>query len=144
MRLIALLLLAAVTALAGERYPFDAPYIKHFEPVKALLAAKELAKRGEPDALRTMFLCVYVCVNQPFLLGHGGEEMDAAIRDVITTLGDERFSRGLAARRPEIRGALRSLFSLRSDETRRFPHTAKLLKDAPKIDWPLDKAYRED
>jgi hypothetical protein len=50
MLVIALFLLAAVMALAGERYPVDAPYIKHFEPVEAFSAAKKPAKRGEPDA----------------------------------------------------------------------------------------------
>jgi hypothetical protein len=144
MRAISLLMLATMTAFAGEPYPADAPYIKHFDPVEAFLAAKELAKRGEPDALRTMFLCVYVRVNQPFLQGHGEEEMDFALREVIHTLGDDRFSGALAAQRPEIRAALASFFSLLPDEKPRFPRTAKLLHDAPKIDWPLDKAQRDD
>ena len=61
-RALLLLMLTVVSALAerNEAWPADAPYNKYFDMWHASMAAEDLAKRGAPDALRTLFLCAYV------------------------------------------------------------------------------------
>ena len=142
-RLLLLLMLTTIPALAGrnEAWPADAPYNKLFDPWHASIAAEPLAKRGAPDALRTLFLAAYVRLNQPFLGGEGDETMHLIFQRVIAATGDKRFARALAAQRPEIRSAVSSFLDTHPGK---FPRTAKLLREAPKIDWPVDQAYRND
>jgi hypothetical protein len=140
-RAFAVLLLTSLSAIAKEPAPIDAPYDKVFDPWRACIAAEPLAKRGAPDALRTLFLAAYVRVNQPFL---GGEDLET-MGKVLSAVNDSVFSQAVGAQRPEIRGAVR--YFLGPDKGRpltKFPKTAALLQAAPKIDWPLDRAYRED
>jgi hypothetical protein len=106
------------------------------------MAAETLAKRGAPDALRTLFLAAYVRLNQPFLGGEGDETMGLIFQRVLVALGDVRFARALAAQRPEIRSAVGRFCTPPAGG--KFPRTVKLLRDAPKIDWPMDQAYRKD
>lgn len=126
---------------ANEPAPIGAPYDKVFDAWHACTAAKPLALKGAPDALRTLFLAAYVRVNQPFL---GGEDLETMVKifdDVLHKIGDARFAAALARQRPEVRSATRWFLSAGS---RKYPKTAKLLREAPEIDWPLDEAYRND
>jgi hypothetical protein len=92
-----------------------------------------------------VFLAGYVRVNQPFLGGEDLESMDKIFGEVLLAVGDRRFSRALSAQRAEVRSAARSFLGTDSHPyLKKFPRTAKLLAEAPKIDWPLNKAYRED
>ena len=144
-RALILLVLTALIAAAKEDAPVDAPYEKVFDPWRACQAAEELAKRGAPDALRTLFLAAYVRLNQPFPGGEDLEAMDRIFAEVLAAVGDTKFAKALGAQRPEIRSAVKSF--LGPDKQRplkAFPKTAGLLRNAPKIDWPLDKAYREN
>ena len=144
-RLVAILLLTAPCVFAKEPAPVDAPYNKVFDPWRACMDAEDLAKRGAPDALRTLFLAAYVRVNQPFLGGEDLESMDKIFGEVLLAVGDRRFSRALGAQRPEVRSAARSFLGADSHPyLKKFPRTTKLLAEAPKIEWPLDKTYRED
>jgi len=143
--LLTFLLIAAASARAGEPAPRDAPYNKVFDPWRACQAAEDLAKRGAPDALRTLFLAAYVRINQPFPGGEDLEGMGIIFRDVLPAVGDSRFAEALAAQRPDVRSAVR--WFLAPDQKRPltgFPKTTALLTSAPKVDWPLLKAYRED
>jgi hypothetical protein len=144
-RYLLLLAFAATSALAGhdEVYPADAPYNKYFDPWHAAMAAEALAKKGAPDALRTLFLAAYVRLSQPFLGGEDLEAMHLIFDRVLKTLGDAKFAHSLASQPPEVRAAVRS-FSSWSPALKKSPKTAKLLRDAPTIDWPLDKAVRND
>ncbi|HKP04218.1 MAG TPA: hypothetical protein VJU77_12770 [Chthoniobacterales bacterium] len=144
-RILFFFLLGASCALAekSEPAPLDAPYEKVFDPWRACTAAEGLAKRGAPDALRTCFLAAYVRLSQPFL---GGEDLEAIHRifqEVLPAVGDKNFASALEKQRPEIRSAaahfLSGFFKIRD-----FPKTHKLLRAAPQIDWPLDRAYRND
>jgi hypothetical protein len=134
-------LLSAATLLAGEPAPVDAPYNKVFDPWRACTAAEPLAKRGAPDALRTLFLAAYVRVSQPFLGGEDLETMDKVFGDVLASVGDAKFARALALQRPEVRSAAGAFVSV---PLKKFPRTAAILRDAPEIDWPLNKASRDD
>jgi len=144
-RAVVFLLVTAAVALAekNEPAPVDATYNKVFAPHRACWEAKELAKRGAPDALRTCFLAAYVRVNQPFLGGEDFEMMDMTYDEVLKTLGDDKFARALARERPEIRSAV-AWFMASYPRMKRCPKTAKLLQEAPKINWPLDRAFRND
>jgi hypothetical protein len=144
-RVLVLLLLSTASAVAerNEAWPADAPYNKFFDTWHASTAAEDLAKRGAADALRTLFLCAYVRVNQPFLGGEGDEAMNLVFQRVLVANGDARFARALARQRPEIRSAVRNFLYIHPS-LRKFPRTTKLLHDAPKIDWPIDQAYRND
>ena len=144
-RVLVILLLTVVSSVAerNEPAPVDAPYNKVFEPHRACAEAEALAKRGAPDALRTCFLAAYVRLSQPFL---GGEDFDIMLHvydSVLAAVGDDAFSRALAKQRPEIQSAV-GWFMAKFPRMKRCPKTAKLFRDAPKIDWPLDKAYRND
>jgi hypothetical protein len=145
-RVVPLLLLVASCALAqrNEPAPVDAPYNKLFDPWHACMAAEELAKQGAPDALRTIFLAVYVRVNQPFVGGEGDMTMVMIVQQVLAAIGDRRFSAALAKQRPEVRGAVASFCGFTQSQLKPFPRTGKLLRDAPRIDWPIDQAYRND
>ena len=121
----------------------DAPYDKVFDPWHACIAAEALAKHGAPDALRTCFLAAYVRVNQPFLGGEDFYTIRKILGEVLAALGDDKFSRALLKERPEIRSAVR--WHMASDpQLKKCPRTAKALYEAPKIDWPVDRAYRND
>jgi hypothetical protein len=138
-----ILLLSLAGALANEAAPRNAPYDGVFDPWRACTAALDLAKQGAPDALRTCFLAAYVRVSQPFLGGEDLESMIQVFDQLITAPGDETFSRALAKQRPEVRSAV-GWFLNNNPKLKQCPKTAKLLHHAPKIDWPLVKAYRDD
>ena len=142
---LSLLVLTTTSALAerNEAWPADAPYNKFIDTWHASMAAENLAKQGAPDALRTLFLCAYVRVNQPFLGGEGEETQSLIFQRVLVANGDRRFARALSKQRSEIRSAVRSFLSIQPS-LGRFPRTAKLLREAPVIDWPMDQAYRND
>ena len=145
--ILAILLASSTVALSepNESWPANAPYNKVFDPWHAFLAAEGLAKGGAPDALRTLFLAAFVRLNQPFLGGEDLETMSIILREVLIAVGDRRFSRALGAQRPEIRAAVRDF--LGDDKTpwiKKCPTTAKLLRDVPKIDWPMYQAIRND
>jgi hypothetical protein len=144
-RVTGILLLTAVCAFAAEDIPVDAPYQKVFDAWRACGAAESLAKRGVPDALRTLFLAAYVRVNQPVCGGEDLEGMDMIFSSVLKTVGDDAFCTAIAAQRPEVRSAVRwFLGPSKQRPLKEFPKTAAVLRKAPKIDWPLDKAYREN
>ena len=131
-RLLVLLILTTASALAerNEAWPANAPYNKLFDTWHASMAAEDLAKRGAPDALRTLFLCAYVRVNQPFLGGEGDETVGLIFQHVLVAIWRTRFSRALAKQRPEIRAAV-SRFVYIHPSLGKFPRTTKLLREAP-------------
>jgi hypothetical protein len=141
MCLLLIYLLSLLPLAAKEAAPVGAPYEKHFDPWHTCMAAEPLARKGAPDALRTLFLAAYVRVSQPFLGGEGDETMIKIFGDVLVALGDRKFARALEQQRPEVRSAVSWFLG---SPGKKFPHTDKLLLDAPKIDWPLVKAYRDD
>ena len=142
-RVILIFLLATAQLLAREAAPIDAPYNKVFDPYRACMAAEPLAKKGAPDALRTLFLAAYVRLSQPFLGGEDLETMHQIFDRVLSTLGDARFARALASQPPEVRSAVQAFVGW-SPTLKKSPKTAKLLREAPTIDWPVDKAGRDD
>jgi hypothetical protein len=140
-RVFLILLLAGAQLPAKEPAPVHAPYNKVFDPWHACIAAEPLAKRGASDALRTLFLAAYVRVSQPFLGGEDLETMHKIFDDVLATVGDVKFARALARQRPEVRSAAASFLY---GSFKKFPKTAALLREAPEVDWPLNKAFRDD
>src|SRR5881392_2696744 len=106
-RVVVVLLFSMVCGFAKEPASVDAPYNKVFDPWHACMEAEALAKRGAPDALRTLFLAAYVRVNQPFLGGEDLETMGKIFEEVLSAIGDKAFSDAVGAQRPEIRSAVR-------------------------------------
>lgn len=145
-RLLVVLLVLASSLAAQRNEPaaVDAPYNKVFDPWHACMAAEDLAKRGAPDALRTTFLAIYVRVNQPFLGAEGDETMVNVVRHVLAAIGDQGFATALGKQRPEIRGAVKSFCGFTAPQLDQYPRTGEILRDAPRIDWPIDQAYRND
>ena len=68
--------------------------------------------------------------------------MNLIFQRVLAANGDARFARALERQRPEIRSAVRDFLYIRSPG--KFPRTRKLLREAPEIDWPMARAYRND
>ena len=92
-----------------------------------------------------MFLFAYVRVNQPFLGGADLETMDKIFAEVVSVVGDNTFSDAVREQRAEIQSAVKYFIGPDKDRPlTNFPKTAALLRKALKIDWPLDKAIRED
>jgi hypothetical protein len=139
---IVIFVLSVVKVLASEPFPVDAPYHRVFEPWRACMTAEALAKQGAPDALRTIYLAAYVRLNQPFPGGEDLEGMHDIFDRVLVAVGDVKFSRSLALQRPEIRSAVRHFLSS-SAALKKSSKTAKLLREAPAIYWPLDKVTRD-
>ena len=137
------LLSSAAPAQQNEPAPIDAPYNKVFDPWRACLGAQELARRGAPDALRTCFLAAYVRLSQPFLGGEDLLTMHRVFEDVLTSVGDKKFAGALAKQRPEVRSAA-GRFLGGFGKLKQYPRTLKLVRESPKIDWPLDEAGRND
>ena len=121
-RVLLLLILTTASALAerNEAWPADAPYNKLFDPWHACMAAEDLAKRGAPDALHTLFLATYVRLNQPFLSGEGDETMNLIFQRVLVANGDGRFARALSGPTPRDSERGESLH-LHSSRTRQVP-----------------------
>jgi hypothetical protein len=97
-------------------------YNRVFNPWHACMAAEDLAKRGALDALRTIFLAIYVRVNQPFLGGEGDETMVNVVRSVLATIEDQRFATSVNKQRPEIRGAVVSFCGFTRHSSSSIPH----------------------
>jgi hypothetical protein len=77
---------------------------------------------GALDALRTIFLAIYVRVNQPFLGGEGDETMVNVVRSVLATIEDQRFATSVNKQRPEIRGAVVSFCGFTRHSSSSIPH----------------------
>jgi hypothetical protein len=135
---------SSAAAQRHEPAPVAAPYNEVFDPWHACMAAEDLAKRGAPDALRTIFLAIYVRVNQPFLGGEGDETMVDVVRHVLAAIGDQSFATALGEQRPETRSAVASFCGFTASELKQYPRTAEVLRNAPRIDWPINQAYRND
>jgi hypothetical protein len=116
-------------------------YEERFDPWRASSRALEPAAKGERDAQDTLFLAAYVRVNQPYMGGEDLEQMNDNCQQLLTRLGDDAFSTALDRQRPEVRSAVKSFISTSTIQSA-YPKTYALLRAAPKIDWPMDKAYR--
>jgi hypothetical protein len=124
--LLAVLFLASsLAAQRDEPAPVDAPYNTVFDPWHACMAAEDLAKRGAPDALRTIFLAIYVRANQPFLGDEGNETMVNVVRHVLAAIGDQGFATALGKQRPEIRGVLNRFADLPRQNSNSIPARAR-------------------
>jgi hypothetical protein len=62
---------------------------------------------------------------------------------VFTARGDSRFAAALLRERPEIRAAVR-WFMGSDPRLKKSPKTDRVFRNAPKIDWPIERAYRND
>jgi hypothetical protein len=71
--------------------------------------------------------------------------MGKIFEEVLAAVGDGVFSDAVRVQRREIQSAVRWFLGPDKDRSlKEFPKTAALLRKAPKIDWPLDRAIRED
>jgi hypothetical protein len=131
---------STVTASAPA-YARRPSYEERFDPWRASSRALEPAAKGERDAQDAFFLAAYVRVNQPYMGGEDLEQMNNNCQQLLTRLGDDAFSPALDRQRPEVRSAVRSSISTSTIRSE-YPKTYALLHAAPKIDWPMDKAYR--
>jgi hypothetical protein len=105
--------------------------------------SREAAKAGDAVALRKFFAAAKAQLMLPYV--NGGEDaegMSDNMKEVLTSLGDERFAGALYLEDPETRSAVREFLW---DEYVRgeFPRSFQILVAAPDVEWPSDKALQK-
>jgi hypothetical protein len=121
------------------------PCAQYSEPFDAWRACEKYcpeAAKGNPIALHTCFLAAYVRESDPYLGGEDLESFDHCMQHLLKTLGDDKFSEGLALERPEVRSAVGAFLQPKQLES--APKTHKLIRKAPKIDFPLSHSNRDE
>ena len=99
-----------------------------------------LAYHGDPAGLRAyfQFALLQAKSSQPNLFA--GEALSNELETLVRHLGDQRFATALSAEPPEVQSAV-GIF-LYQPGLKKFPKTLQLLEAAPKIDFPMLRAYR--
>jgi len=75
----------------------------------------------------------------------GGEDLEGMIANygqLLKALGDVAFAKALQQQRPEVRSAARWFIPDMKSIQHQYPKSYNLLLNAPAIDWPTDRAYR--
>jgi hypothetical protein len=135
------LLLSALISLLGIS-TLCAQYSDPFDPWRACNKYCPEAAKGNPVALHTCFLAAYVRQSDPYLGGEDLESIYHCMEQLLKTLGDDKFSEGLALERPEVRSAVGAFLQPKQLES--APKTHKLIRGAPKIDFPLSRSNRDE
>jgi hypothetical protein len=133
--------LSAITSLIAISAA-SAQYSNPFDPWRACNKYCPDAAKGNPVALHTCFLAAYVRQSDPYLGGEDLETIYHCMEQLLKTLGDDAFSDGLALERPEVRSAIGAF--LRPKQLENSPKTHKLIRKAPKIDFPLSQTNRDE
>jgi hypothetical protein len=98
------------------------------------------AYRGDRAAIRAYFAQALRFCESSEIYAAPSEELSLKFRAVLSRIGDSPFAAAVSGTSPRIRSAVAHFISPRSIPE--FPRTQTLLAAAPKIDFPLDKAYR--
>ena len=111
-------------------HPNDAPAFHRFY----------LAYHGDSSGLHAYFVETLQQAKRSEINVEAGEALSFELQTIVRHVGDRRFAAALAAEPPETRSAVASFLPLPSLSA--FPETLQLVKSAPKIDFPLYRAYR--
>ncbi len=101
------------------------------------------AYHGDRGALRAYFDEAYRLEMAPEMRSHTEEELQWTFETLAYRLGDARFADVLRHERPPVQSAV-SHFLQPAPLTGSFPQTQALFDHAPKIDFPMEQAYRRD
>ena len=118
------------TSRNALRYPNENPHYRQFS----------LAYHGDQNALRAYFAEALKQCETPLIDPEGSQALSSILKTLLARLGDERFARVLADESPRVQSAVRRFIS--SPFLTAYPTTRSILHHAPKIDFPLDQAYR--
>jgi hypothetical protein len=99
-----------------------------------------LAYHGNPAGLRAYFQVALLLANSSEVNLLSGESLAYEMETLVRHLGDQRFSQALSAEPPEVQSAV-ACFLYQPGLTR-YPKTVHLLQSAPKVDFPMLRAYR--
>ncbi len=97
-----------------------------------------LAYYGDQRALRAYFREAVRRCDTPLIDPAGGEWLWWTLETLLAKWGDQQFAAALSHESPRIQSAVAD--SIDSGFLPLYPKTQKLIQNAPKIDFPLDKA----
>jgi len=98
------------------------------------------AYHGDRAALIAYFQDALEMCETPLINAEGGEGLSYDLQTLLIHLGDKRFSDTLKSCPARTQSATGDFLS--RDILQRYPKTKFILKQAPDIDFPLDRAYR--
>ena len=98
------------------------------------------AYRGDAVALRAYFAEALRLCESSEIYVEPGESLSWTLQTILHRIGDSRFAFVLASEPPRTQAAVGDF--LPHQVLAAYPTTSKLLANAPKIDFPLNKAYR--
>jgi hypothetical protein len=96
-----------------------------------------MAYRGSTLALRDYFRQAVSYCETPKKDASGGEVLHWTLETLLVRFGDKRFAAELEKELPRNRSAIGHYVPA---DARRYPRTAQLLKEAPAIVFPMDRA----
>ena len=99
-----------------------------------------LAYHGNAQGLQAYFQVARLLAGSAEVNLLAGESLAYEMETLVRHLGDQRFSEVLSAAAPEVQSAV-ACFLYQPGLTR-YPKTLHLLQSAPKIDFPMLRAYR--
>jgi hypothetical protein len=102
-----------------------------------------LAYHGKPEGLHACFIWALQQAESPEINVEAGEAIGWQLDTIILRIGDDVFSSALALESKRVRSAVASAFSARG-ALLTCPKTRRLLHEAPKIDFPMNRTYRGD
>ena len=111
----------------------SAPHVRTDEQLAA-------ACHGDHAAIRAYFAQALRFCESSEIYADPSEELSLKLRAVLSRVGDSGFAAVVSRESARMRSAVAHFISPRSIPE--FPRTQALLAAAPKIDFPLDKAYR--
>ncbi len=138
MRTALLFLIVCALSEASARGQYSDP----FDPWRACNKASLEASKGNPIALHTCFLAAYVRMSDPYFGGEDLESIYGCMKQLLAALGDASFAEALGYERGEVRSAVGDF--LEPKQLRTNPLTRRLLKNSPKIDFPLSQSNRDE
>ena len=98
------------------------------------------AYHRDPQALRAYFAEARQQCESSLIDAAGGEWLNWTLETLLYRFGDQEFAAVLSRESPRTQSAVGSFVQKHS--LLRNPKTQKILHDAPKIDFPLYKTYR--
>ena len=99
------------------------------------------AWHGDSVALRAYFSDALRLMRSSQIDAEAGEALSATLIVLVRRLGDDSFSAALALESSEVRSAVAASTNIPSFTP--YPKTHEMLTHAPRIDFPLLRAYRQ-
>ena len=134
---------SSTRAFSGQIPEFQAWYRRALAHPDAAPAFRQFhsAWHGDSAALRAYFSDALHQMRSSYINVEAGEALSATLIVLVRRLGDNAFSSALVLESPETRSAVAASTNIPSFTP--YPKTHELLTHAPRIDFPLLKAYRQ-